>query len=105
MTKAAQQQDAEQGPSQADAKRTFAISRDEILLGRNVLRTQMNRLEDAVNGLVEAFIDGRYAEIKAASETLRTEARTVSTTANQIQYLASGLVSGSIHQLNRRARI
>ena len=92
-------------PTQAQAKATLAISRDEILLGRNVVRTQVNRLEDAVNALVNAFVDGRYAEIKQASEVLRDEAKTLSTTTKQIEYLASGIVNGCVHQLNRRSRV
>lgn len=104
MTQAVPKPAPEQEPTHTDAKKTFEISRDEILLGRNVLRTQMNRLEDSVAALVDAFIDGRYAEIKEASENVRTESRTVATTASQIQYVASGLVNGCIHQLNRRPR-
>lgn len=91
-------------PTQAQAKATLAITRDEILMGRNVIRTQFNRLEDALRALVEAFIDGRYAEIKQASETVRTESASLATTSKQIEYLASGLVTGCCHQLNRKPR-
>lgn len=92
-------------PTQAQAKATFANTRDEILMGRNVVRTQFNRLEDAVNGLVNAFIDGRYAEIKQASEKVREESQLLAGTAKQIEYLASGLVTGCVHQLTRRPRV
>ena len=91
-------------PTQADAKATFAIVRDEILMGRNVVRTQFNRLEDSVRALVEAFIDGRYAEMKQASEAVRTESASLATTAKQIEFLAAGLVTGCCHQLNRKPR-
>ncbi len=92
-------------PTQAQAKATFANTRDEILMGRNVTRTQFNRLEAAVKSLVEAFIDGRYAEIKQASERVRTESQSLAGTAKQIEYLAAGLVTGCCHQLNRRSRV
>jgi hypothetical protein len=95
---------AEQEPTQAQAKATLAISRDEILMGRNVTRSQFHRLEDAINALVGAFEDGRYAEIKQASETLRTDSQSLAATAKQIEYLAGGLVNGCVHQLNRRPR-
>jgi hypothetical protein len=91
-------------PTQAQAKATLAITRDEILMGRNVVRTQFNRLEDSVRALVEAFIDGRYAEMKQASEAVRTESASLSVTAKQIEFLASGLVTGCCHQLTRRPR-
>lgn len=101
MTAPAAKQPAEQEPSQAQAKATFAITRDEILI---VTRTQFHRMEDAVNALVDAFIDGRYAEIKQASEQIRTESQSLAATAKQIEFLASGLVNGCVHQLNRRPR-
>src|SRR4051812_8835387 len=91
-------------PTQGEGKGTLGISRDEILLGRNVVRTQMNRIEDAVSALVTAFEDGRYAEIKAASEVIRDEAKTLGITMRGIEGLASGLVTGCVHQLNRRPR-
>lgn len=92
-------------PTQAQAKAVLAISRDEILMGRNVVRSQFNRLEDAVNALVNAFEDGRYAEIKQAAENVRTESQSLSNTGKQIEYLASGLVTGCVHQLNRRSHV
>lgn len=73
-------------------------------MGRNVVRTQFHRLEDAVNALVDAFIDGRYAEIKHASENVRTESKLIAASARQIDYLATGLVNGCLHQLNHRSR-
>jgi hypothetical protein len=90
-------------PTQAQAKAALAISRDEILLGRNVVRTQFNRLEDAVAALVDAFIDGRYAEIKQASEKVKAESQALANTGKQIEFLAAGLITGCLHQLNRRS--
>lgn len=90
--------------SPAKAKEVLAMSRDEILLGRNVIRTKFNRHEDAVTALVDAFIDGRFAEIKDASEKLKAVAADLRITAGQIEYLAQGIVTGCVHQLNRRNR-
>lgn len=98
------EQETEELPTQAQAKAALANTRDEILMGRNVTRSQFNRLEDAVRSLVDAFTDGRYAEIKHASEKVRTESQSLASTAKQIEYLASGLVTGCVHQLTRRPR-
>lgn len=86
------------------AKEVLAMSRDEILLGRNAFRTKFHRHEDAVADLVEAFIDGRFAEIKEKSEKLKEVAADLRITAGQIEYLAQGIVNGCVQQLNRRAR-
>lgn len=97
-------QDALPGPSPAQIKAAHALVRDEILMGRNVVRTKFHRLEDAVNGLVEAFIDGRPTEIKQASENVRTASHDIALTAAQIEGLAGSLVKTMCLHLNRRAR-
>jgi len=95
---------AEVSPSPHKAKEVLAMSRDEIVLGRNVMRTKFNRHEDSVSALVAAFTDGRFAEIKDASEKLKAVAADMRITAGQIEYLAQGIVTGCVHQLNRRPR-
>lgn len=92
-------------PSRAQVRATFEWSRDEILLGRNALRPKFHRLEDAVATLVDAFIDGRHAEIMRAAEIVHAEAADVTKTANQISGLAQSLVTGTHHQLIRRPRV
>jgi hypothetical protein len=90
--------------SASKVKETLAMSRDEILLGRNAFRTKFHRHEDAVTSLVDAFVDSRFAEIKDASEKLKLVAADLRITAGQIEYLAQGIVNGCVHQLNRRPR-
>lgn len=92
------------GPSPAQIKAAHALVRDEILMGRNVVRTKFHRLEDAVIGLVDAFIDGRHAEIKQASETVRAASHDIAVTAEQIEGLAGSLVKTMCLHLNRRSR-
>lgn len=95
-------------PTQAQAKETLAISRDQILLCHEAMRNRMSMVHDAVEALVDAFIDGRYAEIKAASERVRLEAQSlpvlITEKSKQMEYVASGLITGCCHQLNRRPR-
>jgi hypothetical protein len=95
-------------PTQADAKATFEISKQEIMTLRNAMQHRMAMVDHAVATLVEAFKDNRYAEIKQASERLRTEMQSlpalITEKSKQIEYVASGLVTGCCHQLKRRPR-
>lgn len=91
-------------PTRAQIKAAHELVRDEILMGRNVVRTKFHRLEDAVTGLVDAFIDGRYAEIKQASEVVRAVSHDIAATAEQIEGLAGSLVKTTCAHLNRKPR-
>jgi hypothetical protein len=88
-------------PRAARVKEVLAYSLDEIVMGRNIAGRQMARLDAAVKALSAAFADGRFAEIKQASETVRDAAQVIATTSNQIEYVADGLVTGCVHQLRR----
>lgn len=95
-------------PTQAQAKAALAMPLGEILLARNVIRDRLSLFEDALAALDRAFIDGRYAEIKSASEKLRTESQSapvlIAEKMRQIDLSAAGIVNGCVHQLNRRPR-
>jgi len=92
-------------PSQSQIKAGLLACYDEIILGRNVMRTKHQRLDAGVAALVEAFKDGRYAEIKEKSEALRDIANDIARTSTQIELLANSLVKASVGHLNRRTRI
>lgn len=94
----------DQAPTRAQIMTALRWSRDEILLGRSAVRRQFNAVEDAIVALVNAFEDGRYAEIKQASEALQTASADLSRTCSQISGLASGLVTATTAHLNRRPR-
>lgn len=91
-------------PSAARAKEVFAVSLDEILMGRNIAARQVLRLDAAVHALVEAFDDGRFAEIKQAAEAVREAGQVLAVTSHQIEAVAQGLVNGCVHQLTRKPR-
>lgn len=88
-------------PRATRVKEALAFSLDEILMGRNIANRQVARLDAAVKALAAAFDDGRFAEIKQASETVREAAQAIATTSKQIEYVAAGLVTGCCHQLRR----
>lgn len=107
--KPAHEQEHNALPTQMQVKAVLAVSRDDILASRQAIRNRFAMVEDAVTALVDAFIDGRYAEIKAASERVRMEAQSlpilVTEKSRQMEYIAGGLITGCCHQLNRKARV
>lgn len=77
-------------PARQQVKTALEWSRDEILIARN-------DLEQQVSALIEAFADGRFAEINTAAVAIRNAAY-------QIGGLAASLSRGCIDQMNRRPR-
>lgn len=103
MREAAAKQDAG-APTRAQIMTALSWSRDEILLGRSAVRRQFHSIEDAIDGLVKAFEDGRYAEIAQAAGKLTDASLTLSNTTSQIRGLASTLANKSREHMNRRPR-